>query len=1387
MTAGLAFPASSQDPDGENVWLASYETVWRTVNKHHFDPTFGGLDWRAIPDRYHDLVAGVTDNAGFVAVANRMLGELEPSHCAVFDLKEDSSPGSGMASGGDLGLATRLLQDRLVITSVQPASPAAEAGLRPGYIVESIGGNPGTPVSLTCLDERDAPREVTLLRRERPGRTILSESLPPFYVTFEARRIDDNIGYVTFSNFLPSVDEQFEQTMDSMRDVRGVIPDHSVELDRQALLDGRDTQLARAIEVVAALGGAERAAAGNDRLVPRDAAGQGEVVVQQGYRRSIAGRTLLYHSPLPGQREALLVRAQADWPAIVWETEALRLPPAGASSAQEAQATIRLGWLAGLGCNLGQPEFRLEVDGIGALVFRSVADSTWHVAGEGGLALTFHSTLRDLYGDRFGLMLLDVPRARAREGQHLTLRITGSDAQSQAWVMTFEEPLTEGVVVSPVYALVRRAGGLAQPVDVSILHLGETTDLGVRCPGCEPVHQPLRFGFNSVRVELPPAERPRQLELEVERGGRVSRHPFTLEPVRPWTVSLVQHTHTDIGYTRPQTEILSEHLRYIDYALDYCDATDAFPEEARFRWTCEVAWPVAEYLRARPPAQIERLRLRVREGRIELTAMPLNLGEVVDENVLRASLALLAPARANDLPVRTAMQNDVNGIAWCLIDYFHDLGIDYVAMGEHTHRALEPFDRPTPFWWESPAGNRVLAFRADHYMTANFWGILSGDPIVAERDLTGYLENLVAKGYPYDEIAVQFSGYFTDNAPPSTVACDFIRRWNETYAWPHLRTETMGAYLERIERAHGGELPVYRAAWPDWWTDGFGSAMRETAALRRAQSDLIATQGLLAMAGLMGTPIPPALLAQADGVAELLLFANEHTFGAAESVRDPLCENSVVQWMEKASYVWQAVMRARLLREGALGLLQPHLAVDCVPTITVFNTLNGQRSGVVTFFADHELLPSDGTFEVLDEERRAAPIQGLSARAEGTTWALWAEDVPPLGWKTYRVRRQAGPASGPENGAKPGAAPGPSAARAPAPAGAYALENDAYRLVVDPARGGITQLLDKQLGIDLLDVEREHALGQVIYERLDDRASMERRELGGHRRVSWSDLEVEVGQDGPLWQSLLVRGRLEGFDDLRLEIRLYKTAQRIELVYQGRKQRVMDPEAVYVALPFDLPEGHLEFEAQGGAVVPGVDQLPGTASDWNTIQAYAAVRSPRGEIVLVSEEAPLVQFGGINTGRYAYEGKPASNQIYSWVLNNYWVTNFCASQEGDLRWSYQISSTAPAARGSAARIGWGVRVPLVARVLPAGVQAAAGAAPPHLDLDRPNLLLVGARPARDGRGVVLHLREIGGEPVSLEGCGRAGHLGWQAVNALEEEAGGALSIPAFGARFLAIR
>ena len=90
----------------------------------------------------------------------------------------------------------------------------------------------------------------------------------------------------------------------------------------------------------------------------------------------------------------------------------------------------------------------------------------------------------------------------------------------------------------------------------------------------------LKFGYNNVNLGLKAVVKPTKVKMRVVAGDFTMSNTVLLNPVKKWTIDLVQHSHTDIGYTRSQTEILAEHLRYIDYALDYCDATDNYPENA---------------------------------------------------------------------------------------------------------------------------------------------------------------------------------------------------------------------------------------------------------------------------------------------------------------------------------------------------------------------------------------------------------------------------------------------------------------------------------------------------------------------------------------------------------------------------------------------------------------------------------------------------------------------------------------------------------------------------------------------------------------------------------------------------------------------------------------
>ena len=520
----------------------------------------------------------------------------------------------------------------------------------------------------------------------------------------------------------------------------------------------------------------------------------------------------------------------------------------------------------------------------------------------------------------------------------------------------------EATVYPAVY---KSSAGLTQRVWVDVHYEGKPAQ-GVLQLGEQKQKVKLVDGDNRFYFEIPEVKTGQlNLPLVVSVGKKqLAQQEVVVEPVRHWQMNLVQHTHTDIGYTRSQMEILAEHLRYIDYALDYCDATDGYPDAAKFRWTCEVSWAVNEYLKNRPKEQIERLKQRVKEGRIELAAMYLNFDELPDEQTLAASLAPLKRFREEGLRSELAMQDDVNGIGWCFSEFFADAGVKYLNMGTHGHRALICFDYPTVFWWQSPSGKKVLAYRAEHYNQGNFFGIHNTEDFESfEIKVLDYLGQLEDKGYPYDICAAQHSGYFTDNAPPSTKSCEMVRRWNEKYEWPKLRTAVATEFIKDVEKNYANQIQTIRGAWPDWWTDGFASGAREAAVSRTTHSNVIANQAGLSFAQMMGSELPKDVNQKIDEINDALLFYDEHTFGYSESVRDPYGLETWEQRSLKQSYAWEAYRHAGLLGETTMGLLQAFVPKTRVPSIAVFNTLNWTYSGVARVYIDHQMLPKDKAFE----------------------------------------------------------------------------------------------------------------------------------------------------------------------------------------------------------------------------------------------------------------------------------------------------------------------------------------------------------------------------------------------------------------------------------------
>lgn len=894
-----------------------------------------------------------------------------------------------------------------------------------------------------------------------------------------------------------------------------------------------------------------------------------------------------------------------------------------------------------------------------------------------------------------------------------------------------------GVETHLLPAVYKSKNGGMQKVQLTVNHTADPATAVIRL-GNQTRKEKLVNGANLFTFDIPEVSTPIQLPLTITGGKENRSTSVTVTPVRKWQMNFVQHSHTDIGYTRSQTEILAEHLRYIDYALDYCDATDAFPDYAKFRWTCEISWAVSEYLKCRPVQQIARLKQRVKEGRIEIATMYLNFDELPDEQTLAASLSPLKQFKEAGLRAEVAMQNDVNGIGWCFSEYFADAGVKYVNMGTHGHRALICFDKPTVFWWQSPSGKKVLTYRAEHYNQGNFFGVEKDDFEQFETRVLAYLEEMEAKKYPYDIVAIQHSGYFTDNAPPSTKSSTMMEKWNAKYEWPKLRTAVASEFFKEVETNYADKIETIRGAWPDWWTDGFGSGAREAAVSRITHSDVIANQGGLSFARMMGSPLPTATNQQVDEINKSLLFYDEHTFGFSESVRNAYGRETWEQRSLKQSYAWEAYRRSGLVGEVAMGLLQSYIPKAETPSIAVFNTLNWSYSGIAKAYIDHQILPRNKAFEIVDTYGNVIPAQAGESRSDGTYWSLYVKDVPALGYSQYYIKVKDEP--------RKETPTTPTLDKKP-------VDNNWYTVEFNSGKGTISRLFDKELGKELLTPNAEWELGEFIYEISDSRHPMEQYRAPQFLRRRPETIRFEQMEKGAIWDTYRFRGETVAGrepNNLMVEYRIFNVTKEIEIVYSLRKKAVTDPEAVYVSFPFHVEAGKIHLDVPGGNMEAGVDQIPGSSNDWYTVQNFATARNAQSQVVMGSPEIPLMQFGAINTGRYKAGATPQSTNMYSWPMNNYWVTNFNADQMGELQWSYFISSSSDNSIGYATHFAWQNRIPFLTRVLPAGTKGAEALRPASILAIAPsNLLLVNMRPVEGENAVILQLREITGKPATF--------------------------------------
>src|SRR5690606_4001268 len=106
--------------------------------------------------------------------------------------------------------------------------------------------------------------------------------------------------------------------------------------------------------------------------------------------------------------------------------------------------------------------------------------------------------------------------------------------------------------------------------------------------------------------------------------------------------------------------------------------------------------------------------------------------------------------------------------------------------------------------------------------------------------------------------------------------------------------------------------------------------------------------------------------------------------------------------------------------------------------------------------------------------------------------------------------------------------------------------------------------------------------------------------------------------------------------------------------------------------------------------------LPGGCSEWLPVQSAIHLRGDAAHVLVASPQVPLFTVGDVVRGRWPRRPELRGSSVYSYVLNNYWHTNYPGVQEGELTFAYAITSAHSLTPAGAYRFGWQARRPLLA-------------------------------------------------------------------------------------------
>ncbi|NVO21410.1 MAG: glycoside hydrolase [Bacteroidetes bacterium] len=1039
----------------------------------------------------------------------------------------------------------------------------------------------------------------------------------------------------------------------------------------------------------------------------------GHINVLNGYQKEISGENINYYSALPDvANSALLTRCIDSSYAIEWETEPVPSRVKG--------KFLYFGWVAAYSTktSTGNRNFDLYINGNKVITFTTLKDldtAFWSQRGRNGEELVFERIRTDAVGDAHGFMYLKMPSSSLRKGKPLKLKVIGEPSGSRDWYMTFKYAPTESLSFTPQSLLTIDN---KQPVQLLSTYFGSEAILHIKTENGIDSTFTVRKGENTFSILLPAVIRPTTLQMKARLNKEHwHSYPVELKPVIFRQIHLIHHAHYDVGYSNLQEEVEKIHNRNISNALRYIEQTRNLPAEARFKWNIETTFAIDNFLKVASPNEKLRLFKAIKDGSIGVGSLYANIltGLCQPDELLKITGFARRLEKENGIVLPAVMMSDIPGLTWSAIAALAESGIRYFSDGPNYTGSI-PYggDRvgnsnnhwvDKPFWWITPSGDKKILFWMAGKGYSSWHGFKAGE-INSDKGrnrIASYMAELDAEGYPYEMVQWRYN-IVSDNGPTDSLVSNFIFDWNNKYKSPKIILNTVENMFREFEKRYGDNLPEFKGDMTPYWEDGAYSTTRETALNHDNSCKLTALGTLFSLAD--PSAYDPEIF---DLSWKSVLLWDEHTWGAYNSISDPDIPFVTEQWRFKQQYALRADSLVRVLGES----LRRNAGHEQVLKFDVYNTLSWDRKDIIYLSPDQ----AKGAGSVRDESGKLLPFQRLADGRVAIELEVPALDFTQLTLILDSTMRNAHPFVLPTG----------------------RIRNDHTQLQINKSTGSIASIICKPGNIQLIDTSHYSGANEYLY--------VPGRDPSKAKAVS--EILSISQESGPVLNSIEIRSLAPGSHSLDSEIRLFKDIDRIEITNTIDKIAIRDKESVHFVFPFSLRQAKQRFNTGwGGIFEPGINQLEGSNQDFYSVQQWCDISNSKQGVSLLLKESCLVEPGSMldeRTGKYGVKSwkvkADTTPTIISYVMNNYWHTNYKADQEGTVSMNYALVPHAEFDQPVVQKQGMEYNQPLI--VLPAAKEHAKGAL---FTMDQPSIVITSILP--QGTGFELELFNISDAPCA---------------------------------------